>query len=160
MASLTDPCDVSDYVITGPVNIGTCDIYYQCSRASDTFWIGVYPWNHEKGPQMIVFCDIVVKTQCLVQYNDPVQYPHKKAIQSLVATSPQWCQQWLGTVNKDSDSFFCRWCTYLVSFYKRCSYIRGVLRPQQFPEDVIETANSQNWYNHIIGFDTNFHSMI
>ena len=24
----------------------------------------------------------------LVQYSDPVQHPHKKAIQSLVATSP------------------------------------------------------------------------
>ena len=31
---------------------------------------------------------MVVKTQFLVQYSDPVQYPHKKAIQSVVATSP------------------------------------------------------------------------
>ena len=45
-----------------------------------------------------------------------------------------------------------------VTLYK-CDYILCVLRPQQFPEDVIETVNSQNWYNHIIGFDTSFQSM-
>ena len=45
-----------------------------------------------------------MKAHNLVQYSDPVQHPHKKAIQSLVATSPQWCQQWLGTVNKDNHS--------------------------------------------------------
>ena len=37
-----------------------------------------------------------------------------------------------------------------------CGYILGVLKPQQFLEDVIETVNSQNWYNHIIGFGTSF----
>ena len=42
----------------------------------------------------------------------------------------------------------------------KCGYIFGVLRPQQFPEDVINTVNSQNWYNHIIAFDISFHSMI
>ena len=31
---------------------------------------------------------MVVKTQYLVQYSDPVQYMHDKATQSLVATSP------------------------------------------------------------------------
>ena len=35
-----------------------------------------------------------------------------------------------------------------------------VFRPQQFLEDVTEIVNSQNWYNHFIGFDTRFHSMI
>ena len=48
----------------------------------------------------------------------------------------------------------------MASLYKTCGYILGVLRPQQCPEDVIETVNSQNWYNHIIEFDTTFHSMI
>ena len=47
-----------------------------------------------------------------------------------------------------------------MSLYKKCGYILGVLMPQQLPEDVIETVNTQNWYNHIIGFDTSFHSMI
>ena len=32
--------------------------------------------------------------------------------------------------------------------------------PQQIPEDVIETVNSQNCYTHIIGFDTSFHSIM
>ena len=47
-----------------------------------------------------------------------------------------------------------------MSLYKTCGYVLGVLRPQQFPEDVSETVISQNWYNHIIGFDTSFYSMI
>ena len=29
-----------------------------------------------------------MKAHSLVEYSDPVQYPHKKAIQFLVATSP------------------------------------------------------------------------
>ena len=29
-----------------------------------------------------------MKAHTLVQYSDPVQHPHKKAIQSIVATSP------------------------------------------------------------------------
>ena len=36
---------------------------------------------------MIYFFHMNVKTQYLVQYSNPVQYPHKKAIQSLVETS-------------------------------------------------------------------------
>ena len=47
-----------------------------------------------------------------------------------------------------------------MSLYETHGYVFGVLRPQQFPEDVSETVNSQNWYNYIIGFDTSFHSMI
>ena len=37
---------------------------------------------------------------------------------------------------------------------QKCGYILGVLKPQQYLADVIETVNSQNWYNYIIGFDT------
>ena len=88
---------------------------------------------------------MVMKTRYLVQYSDPVQNMYEKATQSLVATRPYWCQQWLETVNKGNHSSFCRWCTSLASLYKKCSYIIGVLRPQQFLEDVIETVNSQNW---------------
>ena len=33
---------------------------------------------------------------------------------------------------------------HISSLYKKCGYVHGVLRPQQFPEDVIETMNSQN----------------
>ena len=47
-----------------------------------------------------------------------------------------------------------------MSLYKKYGFILGVLKPQPYPEDVIETVNSQNWYNRIIGFDTSFHSMI
>ena len=43
----------------------------------------------------------------------------KKAIQSLVATSPWWCQQRLVKVSKGNHSSFCKWCTYLVSLYKK-----------------------------------------
>ena len=31
---------------------------------------------------------MAIKAHNLVQYSDPVQHPHKKAIQSYVATSP------------------------------------------------------------------------
>ena len=48
--------------------------------------------------------------------------------------------------------------TYLASLYRKCGYIIGVLKPQQCLENVIDTVNSQNWYNHIIGLDTIFHS--
>ena len=135
-------------------------ICYQCSHASDSFGFSVYSWNHKKDPKWSLFCHMVMKAHNLVQYSDPVQHPHKKAIQSPVATRPLWSQQWLGTVNKDNHSPFCRWCTYLVSLYKTCGYVPGVLRPQQFPKDVSETVNSQHLYNHTIGFDTSFHSMI
>ena len=107
-------------------------ICYQCSRASDSFWIGVYSWNHKKDPKWSLFCHMVMKAHTLVQYSDLVQHPHKKAIQPLVATSPWWCEQWLGTVNKDNHSPFCRWCTYLVSLYKNRGYVLSVLRPQWF----------------------------
>ena len=93
---------------------------------------------------MIVFFHIVVKTQYLVQYHDPVEYQHKRTIQSNTCDN-RWCQRWLGTVRKDNHFSFCRWCTYLASLYKKCGYILGVLRPQQFPEEMIETVNSQNY---------------
>ena len=107
---------------------------------------------------MIILCHMVMKTQYLVQYIDPGQYPHKKG--NSVTCGTQFLMLWLGTVNKDNRYSFSRWCTYLVSLYKKYGYILGVLRPQPFPEDVIETVNSQKWYNHIIGFYTSFHSMI
>ena len=76
------------HVTPGHVKIGTCDMLsvFPCIR----FILNKrLPWKPQKGLQMIgFFCQMVVKTQYLVQYSDLVQYPYKKAIQSLVATSP------------------------------------------------------------------------
>ena len=83
----TETCDVSDDVMPGIVKIGTCDVLsvFPCIRFILNRRLLLKP---QKGPQMIILCHMVVKTQYLAQYSEPVQYPHKKAIQSLVATSP------------------------------------------------------------------------
>ena len=85
--SFTDPCDVSDDVIPDHVKIGTCDMLsvFPCVRFILNRRLLLKPLKEH---QMIVFCHMVVRTQYLVQYSDPVQYPHKKAIQSPVANSP------------------------------------------------------------------------
>ena len=85
--SFTDRCDLSDDVIPGHVKIGTCDMLSvtPCVRFILNRRLHL---KSIKEHQMIVFCHMVVRSQYLVQYSDPVQYPHKKAIQSLVATSP------------------------------------------------------------------------
>ena len=85
--SFTGPCDVSDDVIPGHVKIGTCDMLsvFSCTRFILNKRLLLKPL---KGHQIIFFRHMVVKTQHLVQYSDPVQYMHEKATQSLVATSP------------------------------------------------------------------------
>ena len=85
--SFTDPCDVSDDVTPGHVQIGICDMLsvFMCIRLILNRRLLLKPY---KESQMIVFCHMVVKTQCSGQYSDPVQYPYKKAIQSVVATGP------------------------------------------------------------------------
>ena len=85
--SFPDPCDVSDGVIPGHVKVTTCDMLslFPCIRF---ILIMRLLFKNIKGTKMIAFCQMVLKTQYLVQCNDPVQYPHKKVIQSLGATSP------------------------------------------------------------------------
>ena len=157
--SFTDPCDVSDDVIPGHVNIGTCDMLSVLPRIR--FILNrCLVLKPQKGPPNDHFCHMVVKTQYLVHYSDPVQHPHKKGNSVTCGKQSLMMSTVTKTVNKDNHSSFCRWCTYLASLYKKCGYILGGLRPQQFLEDVIETVNSQNWYNYMIGFDTSFHSMI
>ena len=121
-------------------------ICYQCDRASDSFWSGVYSWTIKRTQN-----DRFLPNGCENTILGAVQR---------TSTIPAWCQQRLGTFSKGNHSSFCIWCRYLVALYTKCGYILDVLRPQQLPEDVIETVNTQNWYNHIIGFDTSFHSMV
>ena len=85
MMSFTDPCDVGDDVIPCHVKIGTCDMLsvFPCIR-----FILNRRLLLKKDTKLSFFCTMVVKTQYLVQYSDPVQYMHGKATQSLVATSP------------------------------------------------------------------------
>ena len=134
-------------------------ICYQCSRASNSFWIGFYYWNHKKDPKWSLLAVWLWK--------------HSKwcstATQFNTRTKGQFSHLWQPVPNDVSSDYEQSTKTTIPHSVddahiwrhsiKKCGYILGVLRPQQFPEDVIETANSQNWYNHIIGFDTSFHSM-
>ena len=144
--SFTEPCDVSDDVIPGHVKIITCDMLsvWPCIRF---ILIRRLLLNHKKDPKWSFFLPNGCENTIL------------GAVQR-TSTIPAWCQQRLGTFSKGNHSSFCIWCRYLVALYKKWGYILDVLRPQQLPEDVIETVSTQNWYNHIIGFDTSFHSMV
>ena len=47
------------------------------------------------------------------------------------------------------------WCHFIkVRLYHWC------FKATEMFGRLIETVNSSNWYNHIIGLDTSFHSMI
>ena len=88
MMSFTDPCDVSDDITPGHVKIGTCDMLSVFPCISFILIRRLLLKTIKRTPNGRFFCHMVEKTQYLVQYSDPVQYPYKKAIRSLVATSP------------------------------------------------------------------------
>ena len=83
----TDPCDETDDVTPGHVKIGTCDM--SSVLPSIRFILNrrllLKPTTR---PQMIVFCQMVLKTQYLVQYSDLVQYPYKKQFSHLWQAVP------------------------------------------------------------------------
>ena len=139
-----------DDVIPEHVKIGTCDklSVFPCIILIVNSCLLLKPYQ---GTPTIVFAIWLSKHNIWCGTATQHNTRTKRQFSPLRQLVPNEKKQ-LGTVNKGNHSSLCKWCPYLALLYKKW--------PQQFLENVIETVDSQNWYNHIIGFDTSFHSII